>query len=281
LTEIEKDNPSLENVLPKRFSASTISNDALKDLIELFDTISAGRKDDVAKDSFGRIYEFFMKKFSKKEGQKGGEFFTPESIVRLLVEILEPYEGIIYDPTCGSGGMFVQSQKFLDAHQNENGKNTHLENVLIFGRTISRKQNSIPENETIYAGFSLQRSLQTQVEKIPELDTRSENGRKTIHFHGFRKYFRTTVGNVCGRDFAEAMIGHGFYMDTYYILSEEQKRELYLKAEPLLTISDFKLVEQNLTDLTTKYIDLESKFNQLRQYLRFHSITIPSSETRN
>ena len=122
LTEIEKDNSSLENVLPKRFSASTISNDALKDLIALFDTISAGKKDDLAKDSFGRVYEFFMKKFSKKEGQKGGEFFTPESIVRLLVEILEPYEGIIYDPTCGSGGMFVQSQKFLDAHQNGNGK---------------------------------------------------------------------------------------------------------------------------------------------------------------
>jgi len=122
LTEIEKDNPSLENVLPKRFSASTISNDALKDLIELFDTISAGRKEVLAIDSFGRIYEFFMKKFSKKEGQKGGEFFTPESIVRLLVEILEPYEGLIYDPTCGSGGMFVQSQKFLDAHQNGNGK---------------------------------------------------------------------------------------------------------------------------------------------------------------
>lgn len=69
-----------------------------------------------SKDSFGRIYEFFMKKFSKTELSKGGEFFTPESIVKLLVEILEPYNGKIYDPTCGSGGMFVQSYKFLQAH---------------------------------------------------------------------------------------------------------------------------------------------------------------------
>ncbi len=122
LLEIEKDNPELENVLPKIFSGSTIPNQNLQQLIELFDTISPGKKTEIAKDSFGRIYEFFMKKFSKKEGQKGGEFFTPESIVRLLVEILEPYEGIIYDPTCGSGGMFVQSVKFLDAHKNGTSK---------------------------------------------------------------------------------------------------------------------------------------------------------------
>lgn len=158
----------------------------------------------------------------------------------------------------------------------ENNKNPHLQNVLIFGKTASKgKRSAIKENETIYAGFSLQHSLQTQVEKIPELDIRNENGRKTIHFHGFRKYFRTTVGNVCGRDFAEALIGHGFYMDTYYVLSEEQKRELYLKAEPYLTISDFKTVENNLKNLNVKYIDLERKFNDLIQYLQNNSIEVP------
>jgi len=122
LVQIEKDNESLENVLPKIFAGSTIPNQNLQQLIELFDSITPGIKSEISKDTFGRVYEFFMKKFSKKEGQKGGEFFTPESIVRLLVEILEPYEGIIYDPTCGSGGMFVQSQKFLEAHRNGNGK---------------------------------------------------------------------------------------------------------------------------------------------------------------
>ena len=119
IQEIENDNPSLENVLPKVFAGSDIPNQSLQQLIELFDTI---RTDEISKDYFGRIYEYFLGNFSKKLGQKGGEFFTPESIVRLLVEIIEPYEGIIYDPTCGSGGMFVQSYKFLQAHEKKNGK---------------------------------------------------------------------------------------------------------------------------------------------------------------
>lgn len=122
LLEIEKDNSTLESVLPKIFASAPIPNQNLQQLIELFDTIPTDS--DAEHDSFGRIYEYFMKMFSKKLGEKGGEFFTPRSIVKLLVEILEPYSGIIYDPTCGSGGMFVQSYKFLQAHKNEiqNGK---------------------------------------------------------------------------------------------------------------------------------------------------------------
>lgn len=119
IQKIENDNPQLENVLPKVFAGSGIPNQNLQQLIENFDSISTH---DISKDSFGRIYEYFLRNFSKKLGQKGGEFFTPESIVQLLVEIIEPYEGIIYDPTCGSGGMFVQSYKFLNAHQNKKKK---------------------------------------------------------------------------------------------------------------------------------------------------------------
>ena len=119
IQNIEKDNPQLENVLPKAFAGSGIPNDNLHQLIETFDGISSN---DISKDFFGRIYEYFLRNFSKKLGQKGGEFFTPESIVQLLVEIIEPYHGIIYDPTCGSGGMFVQSHKFLQAHNSKNGK---------------------------------------------------------------------------------------------------------------------------------------------------------------
>jgi len=121
IQEIENDNSELENVLPKVFAGSGIPNQNLQQLIENFDSISTH---DISKDSFGRIYEYFLRTFSKKLGEKGGEFFTPESIVQLLVEIIEPYQGIIYDPTCGSGGMFVQSYKFLQAHENEkqNGK---------------------------------------------------------------------------------------------------------------------------------------------------------------
>ena len=119
IQEIENDNAELENVLPKVFAGSGIPNQNLQQLIENFDSIST---QDISKDSFGRIYEYFLRNFSKKLGEKGGEFFTPESIVRLLVEIIEPYQGIIYDPTCGSGGMFVQSYKFLQAHENKKGK---------------------------------------------------------------------------------------------------------------------------------------------------------------
>ncbi|MBT4326313.1 MAG: SAM-dependent DNA methyltransferase [Candidatus Nitrosopelagicus sp.] len=119
IQEIENDNQELENVLPKVFAQSNIKNDNLHQLIETFDSIPTHN---LSKDSFGRIYEYFLKMFHKKSGEKGGEFFTPESIVQLLVEIIEPYEGIIYDPTCGSGGMFVQSYKFLQAHQNKNRK---------------------------------------------------------------------------------------------------------------------------------------------------------------
>ena len=121
IQEIENDNDQLENVLPKVFAGSGIPNQNLQQLIENFDSISTH---EISKDSFGRIYEYFLRNFSKKLGEKGGEFFTPESIVQLLVEIIEPYEGIVYDPTCGSGGMFVQSYKFLQAHKDEqkNGK---------------------------------------------------------------------------------------------------------------------------------------------------------------
>jgi type I restriction enzyme M protein len=133
LIEIEKDNPSLENVLPKIFSSSNIPNDNLRELVELFDTIHIEKDEEIAKDTFGRIYEYFMKKFSKRELSRGGEFFTPESIVKLLVEILEPYQGIIYDPTCGSGGMFVQSYKFLQAHKKELEKRRKKVGISIYG----------------------------------------------------------------------------------------------------------------------------------------------------
>ncbi|NDF25728.1 MAG: hypothetical protein EB149_07080 [Thaumarchaeota archaeon] len=165
---------------------------------------------------------------------------------------------------------------------NENDKNAHLQNTLIFAKTKQRgKKDPIKENETIYAEFSLQHSLQTHVKRIPDLDGKNENGRNTVHFHGFRKYFRTTVGNVCGRDFAEALIGHGFYMDTYYVLSEDQKKELYLKAEPYLTISDFKAVEDNMRTLTEDYKKLEKKFDNFVQYFEENGIKVPEMLLKN
>ena len=121
---------------------------------------------------------------------------------------------------------------------------------------------------------TLQTELRELVRSIPDLNVKDENGRQSIHLHSFRKFFRTIVGNAVGRDFAEAIIGHGFYMDTYYQLSDEKKKEMYLEVEPLLTISDFMVVEKNLKDMNMKYVDLERKFNDLLQYLQRNAIGV-------
>lgn len=108
---VEKDNASLAGVLPKNYQQ--FENDVLVALLRNFDSIPM----DVEGDMFGKIYEYFLGKFAMAEGQRGGEFFTPISLVKLIAEILEPYHGKIYDPACGSGGMFVQSAKFVEEHK--------------------------------------------------------------------------------------------------------------------------------------------------------------------
>ena len=114
---IERDNPELRNVLPKNFGNSDLSSRILGEVVTLFGNLpSFGDKDARSKDIIGRVYEYFIGKFAEAEKKGGGEFYTPRSVVRLLTEILQPYEGRIYDGCCGSGGMFVQSLKFMEAH---------------------------------------------------------------------------------------------------------------------------------------------------------------------
>lgn len=110
---IEKENPDLADVLPKTYQI--LDNRTLAELLKVIASISMDKGGDV----FGLIYEYFLGKFAMSEGRKGGEFYTPTSIVRLIVEILEPYHGRIYDPACGSGGMFVQSARFVENHQKD------------------------------------------------------------------------------------------------------------------------------------------------------------------
>ena len=119
LRKIEQTNPMLSDVTPQVFSDSKIANENLTSLINEFSKIGFGTKEALDIDMFGRVYEFFIKKFAMGEGRRGGQFYTPRSVVKLMVDILEPYKGIIFDPACGSGGMFVQSHKFLDAHKGE------------------------------------------------------------------------------------------------------------------------------------------------------------------
>jgi len=113
---IERDNPSLKGVLPKDYAHPRLDKQRLGQLIDLVSDIGLGDKANRSKDILGRVYEYFLSQFASAEGKKGGQFYTPRCVVRLLVEMLSPYKGRVYDPCCGSGGMFVQSEKFVEAH---------------------------------------------------------------------------------------------------------------------------------------------------------------------
>ncbi len=113
---IEKDNPQLKGVLSKDYARPALDKQRLGELIDLVGTIGLGDKENRSKDILGRVYEYFLGQFAGAEGKKGGEFYTPRCVVRLLVEMIEPYKGRVYDPCCGSSGMFVQSEEFIEKH---------------------------------------------------------------------------------------------------------------------------------------------------------------------
>ena len=128
MSAIERDNPSLKSVLPKDFGRPGLDKQRLGQLINLVSDIALGAPAERAKDTLGRVYEYFLSQFASAEGKKGGQFYTPSSVVRVLVEMLAPYKGRVYDPCCGSGGMFVSSEKFIEAH---GGK---LGDISIYGQ---------------------------------------------------------------------------------------------------------------------------------------------------
>lgn len=113
---IEKENPSLRGVLPKQYGRPDLNKQSLGEIIDMFSSIELGNNESKSKDLLGRVYEYFIGRFASQEGKGGGEFYTPASVVRLLVLMLEPYHGRVFDPCCGSGGMFVQSERFVEEH---------------------------------------------------------------------------------------------------------------------------------------------------------------------
>ena len=129
---IERENPALKGVLPKVFALPNLDKYSLGKLIDIFSSIGLGTKEQQDKDTLGRIYEYFLSRFASAEGKGGGEFYTPTSVVRLLVAMLEPYKGRVFDPCCGSGGMFVQSLKFIDAH------NGRRDQITVYGQESNR-----------------------------------------------------------------------------------------------------------------------------------------------
>jgi type I restriction enzyme M protein len=113
---IEKENPALKSTLPKEYAKPSLDKTRLGKLVDTVSDIDLAAEGHNTKDVLGRAYEYFLKKFASAEGRLGGDFYTPQSVVRVLVEMIAPYKGRVFDPCCGSGGMFVQSEKFVEAH---------------------------------------------------------------------------------------------------------------------------------------------------------------------
>ena len=120
MSTIERNNITLKDVLPKTYSSPRVNKSTLGQLVDIITSIPTGRKESRSENTFGHIYEYFLSQFASIEGKKGGEFYTPRSVVRLLVEMLEPHDGKIYDPCCGSAGMFIESKEFIHSHTTDN-----------------------------------------------------------------------------------------------------------------------------------------------------------------
>ncbi|MCG3195741.1 MAG: hypothetical protein GHCLOJNM_00208 [bacterium] len=128
MVAVERENPNLKGVLPKDYARPTLDKQRLGELIDLVSNLGLGDKASRSKDVLGRVYEYFLSQFASAEGKKGGQFYTPRCVVQVLVEMLSPYKGRVFDPCCGSGGMFVQSEKFVEAHGGRIG------DISIFGQ---------------------------------------------------------------------------------------------------------------------------------------------------
>ena len=135
MAAIERDNPALKEVLPKDYARPALDKQRLGQLIDMIANIRVGDAEARSRDVLGRVYEYFLSQFASAEGKKGGEFYTPRCVVKLLVEMLEPYRGRVYDPCCGSSGMFVQSVEFIRAHASGNGNGGNAKgDISIYGQ---------------------------------------------------------------------------------------------------------------------------------------------------
>ena len=135
MSAIERDNSALRGVLPKDYGRDALDKQRLGEVIDLVSNIKVGGADAQATDVLGRVYEYFLEQFAMAEGRKGGEFYTPRSVVQLLVAMIKPYQGRVYDPCCGSAGMFIQSVRFIEAHTTGNGNGGMARNNLsIYGQ---------------------------------------------------------------------------------------------------------------------------------------------------
>lgn len=232
---IETENEELKDVLPKTYMR--LGNSVLTALLKTFSEIPM----DVEGDMFGNIYEYFLGKFAMSEGQKGGEFFTPTSLVKLIVEVIEPYNGRILDPACGSGGMFVQSAQFVQNH-----KKSPSEQISIYGQektaetvrlckmnlavhglgmhvlpvyqTAKAESDQLIDDE--YVISNIKEKIQTRLEPIPNWSARWLTGVEQIYEYEDRKEMYPAV----------------IYMGNIKQISDNSKTDFRLRLDPTLKV---------------------------------------------
>ncbi|QUC64376.1 tyrosine-type recombinase/integrase [Nitrosopumilus sp. K4] len=158
----------------------------------------------------------------------------------------------------------------------KNSLNLDISSIYIFGRTSVTNGGNVHRFNPDSAKQSLQMLLKNHVKNISEQIDQNKNEQNTIRFYEFRKFFSSTVENVCGRNYAEALMGNRDYMDTHYQLSDEDKYQKYFSVEPYLTILDFDKIEENYNDLSQRYKEIEKSIIGLKQYLVSNSILLES-----
>ena len=206
------------------------------------------------------------------------DFESNPTKIRLRSEITKTREAretfLTNEATKALKDYLTKSYDWIDGEPNHK-----LVNIVIFGRQeLSQTSNSVSKKTPLqYTVSMVNNSMKKYIKNIPKLAKRNENGRYMIHFHAFRKFFRTEVGNAVGRDYAEALMGHHFYLDTYYNLPEEKKREMYLQAEPFLTISDYAQIEKDLRSVKQRQKQIEEKHLDLIQLIKDEHVKLPAS----
>ena len=186
------------------------------------------------------------------KGRESRETYLTEESTRIVKDYLTKYYG------------------WIDGQKNEN-----LQEHIIFDRTISAPKNKAKTSYRTRAIGNCEASLRKHTLHIPELAKLNPNGRFQVHFHAFRKFFYTIVSNSVGADYANALLGHRFYLDTYYNMPKQKQKDLYLKAEPYLTISDFSKIENELMDVKERQDEIEKDHHELVRMLKQEHIPFP------
>lgn len=205
------------------------------------------------------------------------DFESKPTRIRIRAEITKTREGReTYLTEEATKALKDYLKRFLG--WNERETNPEILDKIILQAVIRKKKGNGPKthSEAQIAQGILRQTLLYHIAKIPELCKQNENGSYMIHFQAFRKFFRTTVGDTVGRDFAEALMGHHFYLDTYYNLPEEKRREMYLKAEPYLTISDYAKIEKNLNKISDRQNEIEEEHQTVIRILK-NSLLVPKA----